>query len=247
MRLNVGLISLLIFQTVLFSALLRAVSSDSSIDIRPDGWTLISHEDGFRIESQPIPGHRLQAYRAKGILQAPIEQILEVLSDVAAADTWIPDLVRQQVVTEVSPLELITLSVYTVPFPFADRELLLRNHLRFDRERGGLTAEAVSIDHPEVPVADQRVRAHMFSGKTWLRPLSADRTEAEFVLMVEPRGRIPTFLADFGIRRMPLKLLKALEYRAQISDYPVRSLYRDMLSQLAITDGRISTPMAIGH
>lgn len=79
----------------------------------------------------------------------------------------------------------------------------------------------------------------MFCGQTWLRPVDADHTEVEFVLMVEPRGRIPAFLADFGIRRAPLKLLMALESRAQNLDYPVRKVYRDMLLQLATIDSRI--------
>lgn len=239
MRLKAAVIFLLISHLALFSTLLRATSQEGSIDLQPGSWSFISREDGFLLEAQSIPGHGLAAYRARGVLKAPIEQIIEVLSDVTAADKWIPDLAWQQVVSEVSALELITLSVYAVPFPFADRELLLRNHLRLDRERGGLMAEAVSIDHQEVPVGDQRVRAHMFCGQTWLRPLSADRTQVEFVLMVDPRGRIPAFLADFGIRRTPLKLLKALEYRAQASDYPVRRVYQDMLNQLAKTDRRI--------
>lgn len=239
MRLKLAIFLILIIQSMSIGTLLWATSPGKAIDIRPDRWTLISSEEGYLLEAQSIPGHRLQAYRARGILKAPIEQLLEVLSDVTAADEWIPDLSRQQVVSEVSSLELITLSIYAVPFPFADRELLLRNHLRLDRERGGLMAEAVSIDYPEVPVVNGRVRAHMFCGRTWLRPVAADRTEVELVLMVEPRGRIPAFLADFGIRRAPLKLLMALESRAKISNYPVRSAYRNMLRQLANIDSRI--------
>lgn len=241
MRLTLAISIFIIIQTVSVCTLLWATSSDRSIEIQPDGWTSVSREAGFLLEVQSIPNHRLKAYRAKGTLNAPIEQILEVLSDVTTAAKWIPGLARQKVIKEVSAFELITLSVYAVPFPFADRELLLRNHLRLDRERGAVMAEAISINHQEVPVDDGRVRAHMFCGRTWLRPLSADRTQVEFVLMVEPRGRMPAFLADFGIRRTPLKLLKALEFRAQNSDYPVRRVYQDMLQQLAKTGNTART------
>ena len=209
--------------------------------IPSEGWTLVFQQGGIVVQERSIPGSPKKAYRAKGILKAPIEQILEVLSDTTAAAEWMPDLDRQQVVETVSEVELITLSVYAVPFPFADRELLLHNYLRLDRPSGALVAETVSVDQPNVSIARRHVRAHMLYGKTWLRPLGADRTDIEFIIIVDPRGRLPDFLAAFGLRRMPLKFVQALESRAQSTQYPLRPAYRDLLRQLAETgDGKAS-------
>jgi hypothetical protein len=213
-----------------------AAADKPPVHIPSEGWTLVLRQDGIVVQERSIPGSPKKAYRAKGILKAPIEQILEVLSDTTAAAEWMPDLDRQQVVAAVSDVEMITLSVYAVPFPFADRELLLHNYLRLDRPGGALVAETVSIDQPNVSIARRHVRAHMLYGKTWLRPLDTDRTGIEFVIIVDPRGRIPDFLAAFGLRRMPLKFVRALESRAQSTQYPLRPAYRDLLRQLAETD-----------
>ncbi len=209
-----------------------ATAGNPPLDIPAEGWTLVFHQDHIVVEEIVIVGSPMPAYRAKGILKAPIEQILEVLSDTGAAAKWMPDLASHQVIAKVSDIDLITLMVYAVPFPFADRELLLHNHLYLDSKRRALVAESVSIDLPEVAVAGGHVRANMLSSKTWLRPLSADRTEIELVIVVDPRGRIPAFLSAIGLRRMPLKFVQALESRAQTTGYPLRKAYQDLLQQL---------------
>ena len=218
-----------------------ALAGEPPIHIPSEGWSLVFEHEGIVVQERSVPGHPKKAYRAKGILKAPIEQILEVLSDTAAAAEWMPELEQQQVITAVSDVELITLNVYEVPFPFADRELLLHNRLRLDRKGKALVAETVSIDEPKVPTPSRRVRARMLYGKTWLCPVGADSTEIEFIMMVDPGGRIPDFLAVFGLRRMPLNFVCALEARAQSSQYSLRPAYRAILQQLAGSDAGVQS------
>jgi hypothetical protein len=197
----------------------------------PHGWTQIAEADGIVVQSH-TPSGRQPLYRARGILAAPIGQILEVLHDSATAAQWIPDLAHEEVVDRRSDVERITRSVYAVPFPFADRELVLHSRLSLDRTHGDLVAEAVSVDHPLVPAASGRVRAHMACSRTRLRPVGPSRTWIEFLIQVDPGGRIPGFLAAFGLRPAAFKFVKALERRAQTAGYPLRPVYRELLREL---------------
>lgn len=208
-------------------------SEERFVELGAEKWTQIASEGGIVVEAQSIQGSRQSAYRARTILKAPIEQILEVLSDSATAADWIPDLAHQELVAETSAFEVVTRSVYAVPFPFADRELVLRNRLRLDPLRGDLVAEAKSIEHPRAPLANGRVRAQMHCSMTRLRPLGANRTAIEFVMLVDPCGRIPAVLAAWGLRQAPSKFVKALEARAQTAGYPLRPAYAALLRQLA--------------
>lgn len=234
-----------LFLIVTLTAVLAA--ANPPIHIPSEGWTLVLRQHGIVVQERSIPGSPKKAYRAKGIVKAPIEQIIEVLSDTAAAAEWMPDLDRQQVIEALSDVEQITLGVYDVPFPFADRELLLHSQLRLDRPGGALVAEAISIDQPEVSTARRHIRARMLYGKTWLHPLDAGHTEIEFVIMIDPGGRIPDFLAAFGLRRMPLNFVRALESRAQSTQYPLRPVYRNLLLQLAQSDHEAESPQGSDH
>jgi hypothetical protein len=72
----------------------------------------------------------------------------------------------------------------------------------------------------------------MACSRTRLRPLGPKRTAIDFLMWVDPRGRIPGFLAAFGLRQAPLKFVKALERRAQTAGYALRPAYREMLREL---------------
>lgn len=198
----------------------------------PQGWTQIDAADGIVVQIQAPDGEQEPVYRALGILAAPIGQILEVLHDSATAAEWIPDLAFEEVVDRRSDFERVTRSVYAVPFPFADRELVLHSRLSLDRTRGDLVAEAVSVEHPLAPLGRGRVRAHMVCSRTRLRPLGPNRTAIDFLLQVDPGGRIPGFLAAFGLRPAPFKFVKALERRAQTAGYPLRPVYQELLREL---------------
>ncbi|MDJ0783547.1 MAG: START domain-containing protein [Desulfosarcinaceae bacterium] len=217
----------------LFSLLTAAMAaSPLPVDFAADGWTQIADQSGIVVEMQaPNPGGHA-AYRAQGILKAPVEQILAVLEDNATAADWMPDLAQQELVDQRSALERVTRSIYALPFPFADRELVLQCHLFFDREAGDLVADAVSIDHPRAPLAKGRVRAHMVCSRTRLRPLGPNRTAVDFLMLVDPRGRIPVVMAAFGLRQAPFKFVKALEARAQTAGYPLPPAYQKLLTEL---------------
>jgi hypothetical protein len=206
------------------------------VDLPQERWTQIAAHEGIVVEVQTPKGGRQPAYRARGVIKAPIEQILEVLYDNATAAQWMPDLAHQQLVDQRSAFERVTRSVYAVPFPFADRELVLHSRLFLDRSRGDLVADAVSIDHPRAPVVPGRVRAHMICSRTRLRPAGPNRTAIDFLMLVEPRGHIPAFLAAFGLRQAPLKFVKALETRAQTAGYPLRPEYGALLGELPALD-----------
>ena len=232
MQMRWAILIFIMIHTLWPATLLGTVRTDRSCQFRLNGWTKVFHKAGIVVESQATQHPSLQAYRAKGILNASIEQILEVLGDTPTATEWIPDLSNMNVIAEISDVEIITHSVYAVPFPFRDREFVLHNQLRLDGERGALVAEAVSIDRPDIPLPGGHVRARMLCSQTWLQPLSADRTAVAFILKIDLQGRIPAFLAALGSRQAPFKFVKALELRAQMSNYPLRPAYRDLLRQL---------------
>lgn len=208
-------------------------SDQPPVELSAERWTQITSENGIVVEQQPIQGSRQPAYRATAVLKAPIEQILEVLGDSATAAEWIPDLAYQELVAETSEFELVTRSVYAVPFPFADRELVLRSRLRLDPGRGELVAVAESIEHPRAPMAAGNVRAQMRWSQTRLRPLAANRTAIEFVMLVDPCGQIPAVLAAWGLRQAPFKFVQALDLRSRTAGYPLRPAYTELLRQLA--------------
>jgi len=142
------------------------------------GWQQMYSDQGITVYAQRTKKSKILAFRAEGILNAPIAQIMEVLRRVEIADEWMPDADGKYVLKEISDAEAITYSVNRVPFPFADRELVLLNKLRLDRERKFLVLDVYSVDYPSKPVKKGVIRAQMYCGEMRLRP--AGKTERKW-------------------------------------------------------------------
>ena len=197
-----------------------------------DGWQQIFSKDGINVYSQEIPDSDILAFKATGTLNAPIDQIMEVLRKVEIAKDWMPDIVDKYTVKEFSDFEAITYSVNKLPWPFSGRELLLRNKLRLDREKEYLVVDVHSVEDASYPVGENNVRAFMYMGRTYMRPTGKGRTEILFVFYLDPKGYIPAWVVNIKQKMIPYNFMKSLEEKAGSTHFKLRPAFRNYLDQL---------------
>jgi len=196
-------------------------------------WQTIFTDQGLTVYSQRIPGSKVLAFKADGYIEAPLDQIMEVMRRVEIVDEWMPDIREKFTLEAVSDVEVITYSINRLPFPFSDRELVLHNSVRLDRERRGMVLDMVSMDYNDYPVKKATVRAHMNCGEMLVRPIGTEKTEVELLLYVDPRGFIPAWLVNRVQKRLPYNFLKTLEKKAATTNFRLRPVYRQLLDDLA--------------
>ena len=128
-------------------------------------WREIFARPGITVYSQKLPKSGLLAFRADALLEAPVGQVMEVLRRVDITDEWMPDTREKYILQVNSDLDVITYSLNHVPFPFADRELVLRNHVHLDKDRKYLVLDIYSVEFDGQPVKKGAVRSHMQCGE----------------------------------------------------------------------------------
>jgi hypothetical protein len=204
-------------------------------------WSEIYRKQGITVYSMETPDNAIMAFRAAGVLDAPIDQVLEVLRKVEIADEWMPDIVEKRTIQDISDLEAITYSINRLPWPFANRELIMKNALRVDTVNRYLVVDAYSVDVADMAPRKGTIRAYMHCGQTRLRPVDNRRTKMDIILFVDPRGAIPAWLANFAQRQMPYNFLRSLEEKAAATDFPLRPNLRRMLERLTALDSAETT------
>ena len=195
-------------------------------------WKEIFRKDDIVVYAMPAPDSDIMAFRATGTLRAPIDQVMEVLRQVEIAEQWMPDIVEKNTIEEISDLEAVTYSINKLPWPFAGRELILNNALRFDAKTRYLVVDVYSVKREDIAPKEGTVRAVMHCGQTRLRPADGLRTDMDIILFVDPKGAIPAWMANFAQRRMPYNFLRGLEKKAATTHYPLRPAFRRLLNQL---------------
>lgn len=104
-------------------------------------WQTIFSDQGLTVYSQRIEGSKVLAFKADRFIEAPLDQIMEVMRWVEIVDEWMPDIREKFTLEIVSDFEVITYSINRLPFPFSDRELILHNSVRLDSKRRGLAGK----------------------------------------------------------------------------------------------------------
>ncbi|MBI9087347.1 MAG: hypothetical protein JEZ11_27385 [Desulfobacterales bacterium] len=195
-------------------------------------WTEIFRQNGITVYSQEPTGSNILAFRAVGVLRAGIDQVIEVLRKVEISREWMPDVAERYTLEDFSDLDAITYSLNPLPWPFANREMILRNSLRLDRKNKVLAVDTYSVDPDGVPRKKGAVRAHLHCGLTRVRPAGPGRTQIEMNVFVDPGGYIPAWLVNLTQRTMPYDFLRALEKKAASTTYSLRPAFRRMLDDL---------------
>lgn len=218
----------------LFMSVVLPASSPAmgTLPVPGGDWKEIFRRNGIIVFSQETSGSEILGFRAVGILHARIEQVMEVLRKVEITHEWMPNTQERYILEDVSDLEAVTYSINSLPWPFADRELVLHNQLRLDRESKCLVVDVRSVASIIAPRNAHTVRAQMHCGRTFLRPAGPGRTEVDLNIRVDPVGRIPAWLVNLTQRTLPYDFLRALEKKAAQTDYPLRPTFRRMVDDL---------------
>lgn len=233
MKVNRILFFIIIFLTLPITSL-ASIDLIGQYCLVQNNWKKLFSKNGIAVYSQKAPDSDVLALKASGILKAPMDQVMEVLRKVEISKEWIPHIDTKITVKDFSDLEAITHSINILPWPLADRSLLLHNKLRLDREKKYLVIDIHSVDFDTNPIKKDRVRANMYCGQTFMRPVGEEETEIELILFVDPRGHIPAWLVNMAQKSMPYNFLKALEEKAGRTNYELRPSFKKMLDQLLV-------------
>lgn len=241
---KVGWLLLLIIFIFLTLAVTSPASNYSSVQqcLVQNNWKILFNKNGLSVYSQKAVHSDVSALKATGILKAPIDQVMEVLRKVEISREWIPHIDKKISIKDFSDLEAITYSVNRLPWPFADRSLLLHNKIRLDKEKRYLVVDMNSVDSETNPIQEDHIRSNMYCGQLIMRPAGIGHTEIELILFVDPKGHIPTWLVNMSQKSMPYEFLKALEEKASRTNYELRPSFKEMLDQLFALLGQQGRP-----
>jgi hypothetical protein len=190
-------------------------------------------------QSKDRPG--LLRFKARGILEVELEQSLAIMRDVENTPKWDSDTILKQTIKDISDLEALTYSESKIPWPFQNRDLVMRNILEIDEENKLLVVTSKSIQLPSHPDRKKKVRAHV-EAIMKLRP-HGDFTKLELEVLVDPRGKIPHWLVNWVQKKMPYNFLKGIENYGKKNKVLVNAGVKkmsDRIKQLLKNDSKVA-------
>ncbi|MBD64603.1 MAG: hypothetical protein CME62_05325 [Halobacteriovoraceae bacterium] len=215
----------------LSSLILICIISANSLFAAQDDWVVISKKDGITVYSKKSKNTAIRSMRAHGIVNAPISKITAILRNVEAAGSWVPNLVERKYVKNISDTEAILYDITDMPWPVNDRDTVVHYKLKLSEDKRSLILYFKSTEHPNAPAGEGKVRAEIEFGKIYFSPRGED-TYVELILLVDPKGSIPTWAVNLVQSSMPYDFIMSLSEFASKTKLTCPEGIKELIDQM---------------
>jgi len=179
---------------------------------KEDGWTFHKEDQGVKVYSKAMPGQPFLYFKGVSVFTCKDGPL-----DLATKITTIADRPKWDEMCElgVTPQSMPPFYRYAYtrlkpPNPvIAGREMVSLGRMCFDKD-GAIVFAIKSDTHPDHPEVAGIVRASFIEGGYVIRPVEGDPTafRVTYTGCVDPKGWIPTWLANLVVKKQALALAK---------------------------------------
>jgi START domain len=175
-----------------------------------DEWLEVARADGVVVSEREVAGRNVPTFRGVTEVPADVGTVLDVLQDVARYPEWMQDCAEARVLGRRSDGVSWVYNRTDVPWPAADRDVVLRSRVDVVAPGRVVYQRFVSEAVPLMPEVAGVVRIHRLQGYYRLEAIGATRTRVEYVVDADPGGILPAWIARRATRGLPLTTLRNL-------------------------------------
>ncbi len=183
------------------------------------GWTLERDENNVRVYTRSLEGSSFKAFRGETTIDVELNRALALMDDTAACVAWMHSCKSPVLVGKLNPLERYSYMVNDLPWPAADRALLLRASIS-QRMSDRVVTVALNAVAPSELSAEQRARVPSSKGVVLIdkaqgffrfTPIDGQKTYVEYQMHTDPNGALPASLVNAMVVDTPFYTLKSMQ------------------------------------
>ena len=183
-------------------------------------WTFLYKADGIEVFTD---GASPPTFKAEGILDVDVVDILAVFCDVPRRTEWVRNLGESRVIQDNHFDRALIYSRYNLPWPASDRDSLIETNYTNDYRNGEVTIQFHAVATEGEPPIKGVIRIPKVTGVLHLKILAKGTTAVRYEVNLDAGGWLPIWICNFFIRDAPIQMLRAMKQR--ISE--TKSLYRE--------------------
>jgi hypothetical protein len=177
------------------------------------GWELVRDDSQrqIRVFTRPQAGNDYDEFRSEMQVPQSLETVVAVLRDIPAWPEWIARIRKVKRLRHDGDANWVYV-VYKLPYPFKERDTVLRSMLRREGASGAVVIRSQAVRDMPMPEQDGR-RVHLYDlESTWrLTPLPGGGTRIELSGRGEPGGYMPSLIFNYNLPDEPQQSLRLLK------------------------------------
>ncbi|AXS84646.1 START domain-containing protein [Marinobacter sp. Arc7-DN-1] len=216
---------------LLVSALAAATARAELPAEDDEAWTLRKEADHIRIYTIDQPDSSFKAFKAVGVLDAPIENLMAVMINPGSCVEWVHNCTESYGFGKGDFHDRYAYSVNDMPWPVTDRDYVLHIRTRGDETSGEIVMDLNATPNQRAE-SSSRVRVDRSDTLYRFTP-EGDKTRMVWVQHTDPNGSLPGWLVNALLVDIPLRSMEELERVANLDRYQSYRLVYDENGKLA--------------
>ena len=185
-------------------------------DIFAQQWDFVKERDGIKIYTRKEDNSSLKSFKGVADLHTEMDKVCLLLGNAKGFDWWDKNISEIKVLSYELGKYIQYYLVYDVPWPLADRDLVVDARITIDPVTGKETIFAQPL--PDViPEKPDLVRIKKYWQKWTVQQVSPGIVRVILEGFVDPGGNVPYWLYNMVITDTPLKVIREVRKRVEVN------------------------------
>lgn len=188
-------------------------------------WQYLTQYEGVDLYRYQRETEGLLPFKAEAVLYVSYARIVMALVDAERKNIWAPKLKSTTFHSQISANCFEYSEYYTTPWPFKDREFLLKGTVSYLPDR--VLFKAVNSENKHLSRKDHLL-ANIQKLEFAIIPLSEDTTKVTFTFSGDLGGWIPAYVKTIIQKKWPVRFIQALQTYTAQADVLETERYRSL-------------------
>ncbi len=175
-----------------------------------EGWEEVKDKNGIKVFLRKTPLSQVKVFKSKMVLDVDLATAVGFLYDEQRWLDWMILCNKVDVLNFISKKEQIIYMVNKAPWPVSKRDGIMRRKTFKDIADGSIYLEMCSIP-TYIPEKEGHVRVPLLVGYGQVRPISDNKVEIVYEILVDPGGWIPVWLVNMQVVATPYLTLRNMQ------------------------------------
>ncbi len=212
MKSNLAMLILWIFIVI------QGVSAQSAAMLDSPDWTLKKNKDGIKVYLRAEHSSEIKELKIELFIDHPIEAVIRALDDLEAGTEWIYACKEVKILERPSKDEVIYYTRIAFPWPFLDRDAVIRSINHWEGE-SFVSKSQVVPSYKYKNDLKSVVRMPQLDIEWRFTKIHEGRVHLKYLLKSDPGGLIPTWLIHLALDNGPVQTMKGfVDYIGQLSE-----------------------------
>ncbi len=180
-----------------------------SFALSAQNWELSRNENNIKVYKGTSDSSRFKIIKVEAGMTGTLKKLMAVLKDVGNNKNWVYNTKQSHLLRTINENEFLYYAETHLPWPFSNRDMVIRMHFDLDTVRNILNVKATG-EPGAAPEVSGKVRILKFIGNWNVKYDGANKITIVYLLEVNPGGNISPGISNFFVTKGPFETFNNL-------------------------------------